>query len=102
MRGVFVPRCGTMASGIEIETMTRLIVYSRTYCHLCDDLVRALAPWRERYAFELRVVDIEDEPELEMRYGARVPVVCADDGVELCHYTLDDAALCAYLERGRK
>ena len=61
--------------------MPDLILYQRDYCHLCDLALAVLA--------EARVPDfdagwIDDAPELEQRYGARVPVLRdARDGREL-------------------
>lgn len=73
-----------------------LTVYSRVWCHLCDDLLAGLAPLREEFGFELRVLDVDEHPELEQRYGERVPVLMAD-GKELCHYFLDVVVVRAYL-----
>jgi hypothetical protein len=38
-------------------------------------------------------VDVDADPALEERYGERVPVLVRPDGLEICHYFLDDAAL---------
>lgn len=80
--------------------MTCLRVYMRSYCHLCEDMLQALAPFQARYGFALQVIDIEDQPELEARYGEKVPVLAADDK-ELCHYFLDVRALDAYFASTR-
>ena len=49
-----------------------LILYQRDDCHLCDlaltELAQAAVP-------EFESVFIDDEPALEQRYGARVPVL---------------------------
>lgn len=81
--------------------MAVLTLYARAYCHLCEELAQALFRLRDRYGFELRVIDIEKDPALEARYGGHVPVLCAEDGDELCHYALDEARVRAYLERCR-
>lgn len=73
----------------------RLTVYIRTYCHLCADMLQALAPWQARYGFELDVRDVDSEPEWEARFGEKVPVLCAPER-EICHYFLDEAALAEY------
>jgi len=57
---------------------------------------RALEQQRSRLGFELRVVDVDDDPDLEEQYGVRVPVVCTPDGSELFHYFIDLPALDAY------
>lgn len=69
-----------------------LTLYTRAYCHLCDDMRAAIAPWRERFGFELEVVDVDDHPALEDRFGEKVPVLVEGDR-EICHYFFDEAAL---------
>ena len=74
----------------------RLTVYSRVWCHLCDDLLNALDPLREEFGVEVEVIDIDEYPALEERYGEWVPVLMAGDS-ELCRYRLDTDAVRAYL-----
>ena len=52
--------------------MSRYILYQRDDCHLCDQAIELLA--RLRFA-EPESVFIDDDPELEARYGLRVPVL---------------------------
>lgn len=73
-----------------------LTVYSRSYCHLCDDMIAGLQALQARHRFELRVEDVDSTPELERRYGELVPVLMHGER-ELCHYHLDAAAVTAYL-----
>ncbi len=74
----------------------RLIVFSRAWCHLCDDLLAALRPVCEEFGADIEVVDVDSHPKFEKIYGERVPVVLGG-GTELCHYFLDTAAVRAYL-----
>jgi len=74
----------------------RLTVFSRAWCHLCDDLLAALGPVCEELGADIEVVDVDSQPEFEKAYGERVPVVLGG-GAELCHYFLDAAAVRAYL-----
>ena len=78
--------------------MKRLTVLSRTYCHLCDDMITALENFRGRFSlpFELEVVDIDQHPVLEEKWGDKVPVLM-DDEAEICHYFLDEVALAEHL-----
>ena len=76
----------------------RLVLYSRTYCHLCHDMLAELEPLREELGFELRVLDVDEDPALERRYGEVVPVLAHGD-VELARTRLDAAELRAYLKR---
>jgi thioredoxin reductase (NADPH) len=76
----------------------KLTVLSREYCHLCEELLEGLKRFQGRYAFEIEVVDVDRHPELEERWGDKVPVVL-DGGIEVCHYHLDHEAVGARLAR---
>lgn len=78
--------------------MRNLTVLSRSYCHLCDDLIAALEQFRGRFsfAFEIEVIDIDAHPALEEKWGDKVPVLL-DGETEICHYFLDPEALHAHL-----
>ena len=52
-----------------------LTLYSRSYCHLCDDMAAALEPLRDEFGFGIERVDVDRDPALEARYGERVPVL---------------------------
>lgn len=71
----------------------RLTLYGRGYCHLCDDMKRALERLQHELSFTFEVVEVDLDPELEQRYGELVPVLAGPDGREICHYFLDVAAL---------
>jgi glutaredoxin len=75
----------------------KLTLYSRNYCHLCEDMLAALDTLRGEFVFEVAVVDVDADPVLEARYDELVPVVAGEDGVELCHYILDVAIVREYL-----
>lgn len=79
--------------------MRKLTVLSRSYCHLCDDLIAALEQFRGRFSspFEIEVVDIDARPELEEQWGDKVPVLL-EGGNEICHYFLDHEALVTHLK----
>lgn len=83
----------------------RFTLYSRSYCHLCDDMLQALRAFDVDGAFTIDVIDVDADPELVARYDELVPVLLASrDGappVELCHYFLDEAALRAFIDSNR-
>lgn len=79
--------------------MSRLCVLSRSWCHLCDELLAALAPIAARHDARIEVIDVESDAQLEARWGELVPVVLTEDHEPLCHYHLDERAVRAYLER---
>ena len=72
--------------------MTRLVLYGRPDCHLCDEARDALLRVRAEAPFELREIDIERDDELFKRYLERIPVVSLD-GEELFEHFVDEAAL---------
>lgn len=77
-----------------------LTVYGRGYCHLCDDMIAALHTLQGRFAFELKVVDVDADDDLETRWGEKVPVLMCE-GRELCHYFLDEPVVTAFLSNLR-
>ncbi len=80
----------------DSRTPPVLTVYSRNYCHLCEEMIAGLRALQNRHRFDLRIIDVDAEPALEQRYGERVPVLAHGDR-ELCHYRLDAPAVTDYL-----
>ncbi|MDR2000574.1 MAG: glutaredoxin family protein [Zoogloeaceae bacterium] len=78
------------------DTLPRLTLYSRGYCHLCDDMRVALEVLRGEFQFELTVLDVDADPALEAQYDELVPVLAAG-GQELCHYFLNEPKVREYL-----
>jgi glutaredoxin len=61
--------------------MTRVVLYGKAGCHLCDDARAVVADVRSRREFALEEVDVSLDPVLNARYGERIPVVVVD-GIE--------------------
>ncbi|SAK42027.1 glutaredoxin family protein [Caballeronia ptereochthonis] len=76
------------------------ILYGRAWCHLCEDMRAELEPIAARHGVAIEWIDIDEDPLLEARYDERVPVLVLD-GVELCQYRLDAAAVHAALQSRR-
>ncbi len=76
--------------------MVRLTLVSRTYCHLCHDMERALAPLMQEFAAEIEILDVDADPLLEARYGEIVPVLLHGPN-ELCRFVLDSGKVRDYL-----
>ena len=68
--------------------MTRLTLYGRPGCHLCDDAREILEHVGEPFA----EVDIEQDDELHARLLERIPVVVLD-GDELFEHFVDERTL---------
>ncbi len=73
-----------------------LTVYTRLYCHLCEDLLARLEALRSEFDFRYEVVDVDEDPALRARYNEWVPVLEVG-GREICHHFLDETALRHYL-----
>jgi glutaredoxin-like protein DUF836 len=77
-----------------------LILYSRAYCHLCQEMLAEIEGLREEFSFALQIMDVDADPELERRFGELVPVLAHGER-ELARYRLDKGSLRAYLSRFR-
>ena len=73
-----------------------LTLYSRSGCHLCEDMEVALSELQQELGFRLERIDIDSNPDLIEAYGTLVPVL-KDGDTEICHYFLDPQALRAHL-----
>ena len=80
--------------------MTRVVLYGKAGCHLCDEARAAVAEVRARHPFELEEVDVSTDPELHNRYGERIPVL-ALDGDELFEFHVDADELARRLQSDR-
>ena len=68
--------------------MTRVTLYTRAGCCLCDEAKQALAAARVRAAFEFEEIDIDRHPEWLPLYNEEVPVI-AIDGRKAFKYKVD-------------
>lgn len=64
------------------------ILYSRSNCSLCEDMEDELGPFIAKYNIIVKRQYVDNEPELEQRYGSKVPVLTLDNKT-LCEYLLD-------------
>ena len=85
---------------MTIGKLPVLTLVSRSYCHLCHDMEMALAPLAAEWGASVEVLDVDGDPDLEVRYGERVPVLLHKE-FELCHYFLETAKVRDYLSKIR-
>lgn len=71
---------------------TRVEMYSRPGCHLCDVAKEVIERVRLRFPFSLRVINIETDPDLEKTYGEQIPVVFIN-GNKAFKYHVDETEL---------
>ena len=53
---------------------TKVVIYSRTNCHLCEDAEKNVREALVEISFNLEVIYIDGDQELERLYGEEVPV----------------------------
>lgn len=76
-------------------------LYSRNWCHLCDDMLQALQALVGD-GYRVDVIDVDADPALVEQYDELVPVLqgClpGQPPQTLCHYHLDAAAVRQFLD----
>lgn len=77
---------------------SRVVVYSRADCHLCDEARAVVAAVCAEMGETWQEIDIDAEPALVERYGDYVPVVEVD-GVQQGFWRIDAARLARRLAR---
>ncbi len=83
--------------------MIRFTLYSRSYCHLCDDMLAALNKLLadSEFEFAVDVIDVDADSDLVALYDELVPVLIATkqghEPTQLCHYFLDEPAVRSFL-----
>ncbi len=53
---------------------TQVVIYSRANCHLCQETEKSVREVLREIPFELEVIYIDGDQELERLYGEEVPV----------------------------
>ena len=81
--------------------MTKVTVYSRQGCHLCEDAENFLESLREELNFAIEVIDIDEDAELVKLYSDQVPVIHID-GNHHDFYKVDPTRFRSSLEKHRQ
>ncbi|MBY0574948.1 MAG: glutaredoxin family protein [Undibacterium sp.] len=81
--------------------MIQFTLYSRSYCHLCDDMLVHLQALKAEQPFSIEVIDVDTNPTLLAQFDELVPVLFGKkpdrEPKQLCHYFLDVAQVEAFL-----
>ncbi len=75
------------------------ILYSRESCGLCHDFVHHLDSLLEGLEYRCHVLDVDSDAELVHRYGARLPVLTGEGGIEICESRFDAGAIMEFVRR---
>ncbi|CAB4532475.1 unannotated protein [freshwater metagenome] len=78
-----------------------ITVYSRQGCHLCENAEEALADLKNELDFNLEVIFIDGNIDLEKLYGHEVPVIHID-GEHHDFYKVDPIRFKSSLEKHRQ
>ena len=71
---------------------TKVVIYSRANCHLCEEAEKNVREVLEEIHFGLEVIDINGDQELERLYGEEVPVITINGDVH-DYYKVDKQRL---------
>ena len=63
-------------------------------------MIEALQGMQGLFHFDIVVIDVDADPELERRHRESVPVLM-HDGIELCHFRFVSSIVTAYLSQFR-
>ena len=77
----------------------RFLLFQRDDCRLCDEALAVLSAVR---APEFESVFIDDAPDLESRYGTRVPVFRDDDRNRELDWPFDADSLASFLKEKKR
>lgn len=77
----------------------QLLVYSRSGCHLCEDLIADLGSFEEFSPLPITVVDIDKDAELMKQFSHDVPVLTFGDEL-VCKHFFNPQALREVIARG--
>ena len=67
---------------------TRLVLYSRPGCSLCDELLAELAALPEARGYSVEVIDVDGDDAARLRFGHKIPVLMFD-GELVCYGRLN-------------
>ena len=82
--------------------MSNLVtIYSRHGCHLCEDAEGTLEDLKSELQFEIEVIYIDGDDNLEKLYGHEVPVIHID-GEHHDFYKVDPIRFRSSLEKHRQ
>jgi thiol-disulfide isomerase/thioredoxin len=85
----------------QVTAVVRFTLYSRSYCHLCDDMLEALQTLSGEYPFTVEVVDVDADEDLVAQFDELVPVLFGKKNgaasERICHYFFNEAKTRAFL-----
>ena len=65
----------------NFEIMIKVLIYSRTGCHLCEIAIDQINSVRNEKNFQVEIKLIDGNRDLEEKYGEQVPVIFIDEKI---------------------
>ena len=65
----------------NFEIMKKVLIYSRTGCHLCEIAIDQINSVRNEKNFQVEIKLIDGNRDLEEKYGEQVPVIFIDEKI---------------------
>jgi glutaredoxin len=72
--------------------LTRLTIFSRPGCHLCDEMKEVVHRLSASVPLSIEEVDISGDADLERLYGVEIPVLMID-GKKVAKYRIAESEL---------
>lgn len=87
---------GLTCENVLVTELAPFILYSRPGCHLCERVEQML----ERSGVNWLLTDIEDDQELERRFGLEIPVVEDSRAKKMLFFPFGEEQLMRFLMGG--
>jgi thiol-disulfide isomerase/thioredoxin len=91
----------TISLAADLQVHTHFVLYWRSYCHLCDDMLEALQALSSEYPFTVEVIDVDADEALVAQFDELVPVLYVRkdnrEAVLVCNYFLNENKVRAIL-----
>lgn len=82
----------------DAPDLPTLTLYTRTGCHLCDEMKAVVQAVSRRVPLTVQEIDVASDRELEDRYGHEVPVLLVD-GRKVAKYRITEERLLRLVSR---
>jgi glutaredoxin len=76
-------------------------IYARHNCHLCESALEVALEARQKISFELEIIYIDDNKQLQVQYGEEVPVTLIQGKIH-DYFTLESKRFVKALELAAK
>ncbi len=78
--------------------MQELILYSTLGCHLCELAEEEIAPCLQDTTWQIKNIDIADDPELLKEYGTSIPVLYSPASKDKLYWPFDRSAVAHFVD----